>query len=52
MRFYQGESEDGTGRFRCRENALIITKVEEAIHWGNHRTAERERRGVEGVNVQ
>ena len=52
MRFYQGESEDGSGRFRCRENALIITKVEEAIHWSNHRTAERERRGVEGVNVQ
>ena len=26
MRFYQGESEDGSGRFRCRENALIITK--------------------------
>ena len=52
MRFYQGESEDGTGRFRCRENALIITKVEEAIHWGNHRTAERERRGVDGRFVK
>ena len=52
MRFYQGESEDGSGRFRCRENALIITKIEEAIHWGNHRTAERERRNVEGLNVQ
>ena len=52
LHIYQGESEDGSGRFRCRENALIITKIEEAIHWGNHRTAERERRGVEGLNIQ
>lgn len=38
------------GPFRCRENSLVITKLEEAVHWLNHRTAEREARGVEGTN--
>lgn len=36
------------GPFPCRENALAITKCQEAMHWLNHRTANRERRGVEG----
>ena len=36
--------------FRCRENSLAITRLEEAIHWLNHRTAERQTRGVEGTN--
>lgn len=36
-------------QFKCRENALAITKLEEALHWLNHRTRERERRGVEGT---
>ncbi len=36
--------------FKCRENALAITKLEEALHWLNHRTRERERRGVEGTS--
>jgi hypothetical protein len=35
-------------KFRCRENSLAVTKLEEAIHWLQHRTADRERRGVEG----
>ena len=26
------------GKFRCRENALAITKLEEALHWLNSRT--------------
>ncbi len=38
------------GPFRCRENSLAITKLEEATHWLGHRTAEREARGVEGMN--
>lgn len=38
-------------RFRCRENALAITKLEEALHWLNHRTRDRERRGVEGTHT-
>ena len=37
-------------RFACRENALAITKLEEALHWLNHRTAEREAREVEGTH--
>jgi len=38
------------GRFRCRENALAITKIEEAIHWLEARTAARKARGVEGTH--
>ena len=40
-----------TSEFRCRENALAITKLEEALHWLAHRTADRERRGVEGTHA-
>lgn len=36
--------------FPCRENALTITKIEEAIHWQDARTKDRERRRVEGKN--
>jgi len=39
------------GDFACRENALAITKLEEALHWLNHRTKERVDRGVEGTSV-
>lgn len=46
LEFYQDS------RFRCRENALAITKIEEALHWLNHRTADRVRRGVEGTHEQ
>lgn len=34
--------------FPCRENALTITKIEEAIHWQEARTRNRTKRGVEG----
>jgi hypothetical protein len=37
-------------RFRCRENSLAITKLEEAVHWLQHRTADREARDVEGTH--
>ena len=36
--------------FPCRENSLTITKIEEAIHWQDARTKDRENRGVEGQN--
>lgn len=36
------------GPFSCRENALALTKCEEALHWLQSRTLERMRRGVEG----
>lgn len=36
------------GITNCRENALVITKLEEALHWLGHRTRDRLNRGVEG----
>ena len=36
--------------FPCRENALTITKIEEAIHWQEARTKDRLKRSVEGQN--
>jgi hypothetical protein len=44
LRYYQGT------KFACRQNALAITKLEEALHWCQDRTAEREARGVEGTH--
>lgn len=38
-------------KFKCRENALAITKIEEALHWLNSRTANREKRNVEGTHA-
>ena len=38
------------GEYNCRENALALTKLEEAMHWLNHRTAKRQSRGVEGTH--
>lgn len=38
-------------KFRCRENALAITKLEEALHWLESRTANREKRQVEGTHA-
>lgn len=39
-----------SGEFACRENALALTKLEEATHWLNRRTTERKNQGVEGTN--
>lgn len=36
------------GKFPCRENALVITKLEESLMWLNKRTADRIARNVEG----
>lgn len=36
------------GPFKCRENALAITKIEEASLWLAKRTLDRMARGVEG----
>lgn len=36
--------------YRCRENALAITKLEEALMWLEKRRQERRARGVEGMN--
>ena len=33
-------------KFSCRENAIVITKLEEALMWLNKRTNDRKKRGV------
>jgi hypothetical protein len=45
LEFYQ------SSKFKCRENALAITHAQEALHWMQHRTASREKRGVEGTHT-
>ena len=35
----------------CRENSLTITKLEEALHWQEARTRDREARQVEGISA-
>lgn len=45
MRGFQG------GQFSCRENALALTKLEEAKHWLEARTKARVARGVEGTRT-
>jgi len=45
LEFYQKAS---GGKFSCRENAIAITKLEEALHWLYSRRMEREERGVQG----
>ena len=37
--------------FKCRENAMAITKLEEALLWLHKRTMGRENRGVEGTHT-
>lgn len=37
-------------QFRCRENSLAITKLEEALHWLDSRTQRRLAEGVEGTH--
>ena len=37
------------GPFRCRENALAITKLEEGKQWLLYRTSKRQAQGVEGT---
>ena len=37
-------------QFPCRENSIVITKLDEALHWLEHRKKDRERRSVEGLS--
>lgn len=39
------------GDFRCRENAIAITKLEECLMWLNSRTTKCQNMGVEGISV-
>lgn len=38
-------------KFPCRENAIAITNLEQALLWLNRRTELRKRRGVEGKQI-
>lgn len=38
------------GQYACRENAIALTKIQEAMMWLQKRTLDRIRRGVEGTN--
>lgn len=40
-----------SGQYACRENAIALTKLQEAMHWLHHRTRERVARGVEGTRA-
>lgn len=37
------------GPYSCRENAIALTHLEDAMHWLQHRTRQRVARGVEGT---
>ena len=39
------------GKFACRENAIALTKLEEAQLWLFSRTLARMQRGVEGTHT-
>lgn len=38
-------------KFPCRENAIVITNLEESLMWLNKRTADRVKRQVEGKQL-
>lgn len=37
-------------KFPCKENAIVITNLEESLMWLNKRTNDRLKRSVEGTN--
>ena len=39
-------------KFPCRENALVITKLEESLMWLEKRTSDRLKRNVEGKHLK
>jgi len=47
IQYYQTAN---NAKFACRENALAITKLEEALLWLQKRTMDREARQVEGTH--
>lgn len=38
-------------KFPCRENSIVITKLEESLMWLDKRAIDREKRGVLGKNL-
>ena len=39
-----------SGQYACRDNAIALTHVQDAMMWLQRRTRERMQRGVEGTN--
>lgn len=39
------------GKFPCRENAIVLTNLEESLMWLEKRTADRKKRNVEGKHL-
>ena len=39
-------------KFPCKENAMVITKLEESLMWLEKRTSDRLKRGVEGKQLK
>ncbi len=39
-------------KFPCRENAIVITNLEESLMWLNKRTEDRKKRNVEGKHLK
>jgi hypothetical protein len=39
-------------KFPCRENAIVITILEESLMWLNKRTEDRKARNVEGKQIK
>jgi len=48
LSFFQ---EAANGKFKCKENACAITHLQEALHWLDARTKNREAREVEGTHT-
>ena len=44
--------EEFNKKFPCRENSMMITKLDEAIMWSKKRTQDRKARNVEGLNKE
>lgn len=38
-------------KFPCRENAIVITKLQESLMWLEKRTTDRKKRNVEGKQL-
>lgn len=39
-------------KFPCKENAIVITNLEESLMWLNKRTEDRKKRNVEGKHIK
>lgn len=50
IEFAKTTIEGFNSKFPCRENSLIVTKLDEALLWSMKRKLDREKRNVEGTN--